>query len=307
MNQSRFAITFCSLFLATGMQTAWSAVDDKPMELRMIAHEALDGDDGAQLLYGLAYLKGRDGLKPDAKKAVYWLRRSARMGNAYAQLVLGNSYSDGVGVTKDLSQAIQWWRKSAQKGNAKAQYLLGKTYLDGIGATKDSKQALGWLIKSAKQGNKHAQYLLGKMYYEGYHVPKDEDVAKSWLSRAAEQAHKGAINLLAIIDGLVDVATKIYQQSFDVLVDKAKQGDPQAQYELGLRYESGAWDVNKDDKQALVWISKAAKGGNRIAMKTLANIYQHGDLGLQPNPAKAAEWEKKASAASVKKSTNTLH
>jgi len=278
-----------------GMQPVWSA-DDRPVELQMIEHEALDGDPGAQLLYGLAYLNGREGLKPDAKKAVYWLRRSARMGNAYAQLSLGNCYADGRGVAKDPKQAVQWWRKAGQNDNPKAQYLTGKAYLEGVGVSKNPERAIYWITRSAEQGDKDAQYLLGKMYFEGYNVPYEKETAKNWLSRAAEQAHSDAINLLAVINGMVKTTTKVYQQSAEVLVDKAEKGDPQAEYELGLRYESGAWDVNQDNKKALLWITKAADAGNHLAMKTLANIYQHGDLGLKADPDKAAEWEKRALA-----------
>ncbi|HED19130.1 MAG TPA: sel1 repeat family protein [Gammaproteobacteria bacterium] len=294
MKTSRLARTLCCLVLVLGMRPVWSA-NDTPVELQMIAHEALDGDPGAQLLYGLAYLNGREGLKPDAKKAVYWLRRSARIGNAYAQLTLGNCYAEGRGVEKDPQQAVLWWHKAAEKDNPKAQYRVGKAHLEGDGVSKNPERAVYWITRSAEQGNKDAQYLLGKMYYEGYNVPYEKEAARSWLSRAAGQAHSGAINLLAVINGMVDTTTKVYQQSAKVLADKAEKGDPQAEYELGLRYESGAWDVNRDNKKALLWITKAANAGNRIAMKTLADIYQHGDLGLQADPGKAAEWEKRAS------------
>ena len=299
----RFALALCCLVLAVGIGPVWSA-DGSPVELQMIEHEALDGDSGAQLLYGLAYLNGRDGLKPDAKKAVYWLRRSARTGNNYARLTLGSCYAEGRGVEKDPQQAVQWWRKAAEKDNPKAQYLLGKAYLEGVGIGKNPEQAIDWITRSAGQGDKDAQYLLGKMYYEGYNVPYEKETARNWLSRAAEQAHSGAINLLAVLNGMVKTTTKVYQQSAEVLVDKAEKGDPQAEYELGLRYESGAWDVNKDNKKALSWITKAANDGNRLAMKTLVNIYQHGDLGLQPDPAKAAEWEKRASAPPLEEPGN---
>jgi len=294
MTIQRFARVLCCLVLAVGIKPVWSA-DGSPVELQMIAHEALDGDSGAQLLYGLAYLNGRDGLKPDAKKAVYWLRRSARIGNTYARLTLGSCYAEGRGVEKDPQRAVLWWRKAAEKDNPKAQYLLGKAYLEGVGVGKNPEQAIDWITRSAEQGDKDAQYLLGKMYYEGYNVPYEKETARNWLSRAAEQAHSGAINLLSVLNGMVETTTKVYQQSAEVLVDKAEKGDPQAEYELGLRYESGVWDVNKDNKKALFWMTKAANDGNRIAMKTLANIYQHGDLGLQPDPVKAAEWEKRAS------------
>ena len=295
MSKPGLAWVLCCLLLLSGMQTAHST-GTTPAELQLIAHEAQDGSDGAQLLYGLAYLEGRYGLKPDAAKGVHWLRRSARTGNPYAQLMLGDCYIDGTGVAKDPQQAARWWRKAALGGNPQAQYLIGKACLEGTGTDKDPTCATDWLTKSAEQGNKDAQYLLGKMYKEGYVVPLDNVVAQDWLSRAAEQGHSDAINLLAVIKDMLDLTTGVYQQSADVLIDKARQGDPQAEYELGLRYESGAWDVEQDNEQALKWITMAANAGNGIAMKTLADIYQHGDLGLRADPVKAAEWKKRAEA-----------
>lgn len=295
MNQSPRVRVLCCLMMVLGMNLAWSA-ESIPAKLQMIEHEALDGSAGAQLLYGLAYLEGRYGLTPDAAKAVYWLRRAARIGNPYAQLMLGNCYADGTGVAKDPQQAVRWWRKAGDNNNAQAQYLMGKAHLEGIGVRKDSVRAINWLTSSARQGNKDAQYLIGKMYHEGYVVTQDKVIAEDWLSRAAEQGHSDAINLVAAIKGMLDITTRAYQQSSEVLIDKAQQGDSQAEYELGLRYESGAWDVNQDNKQALIWISRAANAGNHVAMKTLADIYQNGDLGLRADPAKAAEWEKKAGA-----------
>lgn len=295
MSKSGCALLLCCLMMALGMETAYPA-DAVPVELQMIAHEAQDGSAGAQLLYGLAYLEGRYGLKPDAAKGVHWLRRAARTGNPYAQLTLGNCYANGTGVEKDLKQAVRWWRKAGLGDNPQAQYLIGKAYLEGSGVDKDPARAIDWLTKSAGQGNMDAQYLIGKMYKEGYVVPQDKLIARDWLSRAAAQGHSDAINLLAVIKGILDLTTPVYQQSADILTDKARQGDPQAEFELGLRYESGAWDVKQDDKQALNWITRAANAGNGIAMKTLADIYLHGDLGVAADPARAAEWAKKAEA-----------
>lgn len=293
MNRSQFSLVMCCLVSFLGVGNAWSA-GDSPVELQMIEHEALDGDAGAQLLYGLAYLEGRDGLKADPAKAVHWLRRSARIGNPYAQMMLGKCYADGRGIPKDPEQAVRWWREAGRNDNAEAQYLMGKAHLEGNGTSKDPTRAIYWLTKSAENGNKDAQYLVGKMYYDGYAVAQDKAIAMDWLSRAAELGHNGAIDLISVAKGLMNLTTKVFRQSADVLIDNAKQGDAQAEYELGLRYESGAWDVNQDNKQALVWITKAAEDGNHLAMKTLAGIYLHGDLGLSADPAAAAEWEIKA-------------
>lgn len=75
-----------------------------------------------------------------------------------------------------------------------------------------------------------------------------------------------------------------------------REGNPQAQYELGLRYESGAWDVERDPEQARRWILKAAEAGHRLAMRTLAHAYAAGELGLEVDPERARLWAERAAA-----------
>jgi len=295
--QSAIIIFGFLLTLATVINPVSAGKTESPVALRMLAHEAQDDDADAQLLYGLAYLEGRSGLKPDVKKAVYWLRRSARLGNAYAQLEMGKCFAAGTGVAKDPEHAVKWWRESGQNGNAQAQYLMGQAHLQGRGTDQDPVRAIYWLTKAAEKNNKDAQYELGKLYFEGYVVPQDKTIAQDWLTRAAEQGKPDAVNLLSMLKNTVDFATKIYQESAEVLISRAKKGDPQAEFELGLRYESGAWDVNQDNQKALTWITRAADDGNRVAMKTLADIYRQGDLGVTADRSKAEAWEKKAASA----------
>lgn len=287
------SLTLAGTFLLTGLCIA-APSSTPPQEIKMIAHEAVEGDPNAQLLYGLAYLEGRYALTPDAKKAAYWLLRAAREDQPYAQMEMGKLYAAGKGVDKSAEHAVYWWRKAARLGMPEAQYLLGKARLDGYGGKKDPASAVHWLTKAAESDNHDAQFLLGKMYKEGYTVAQDVDLARDWLSRAARAGHSEAINLLAILNKLIKATTMVYQQSAEVLTQKAKDGDPQAQYELGLRYESGAWDVNKNDKQALYWLKQAADSGNHHAMATLAHVYERGELGVTKDPQQAAEWANKA-------------
>lgn len=268
----------------------------QPIELTMLAQQAGQGDTNAQMLYGLAYLEGRYGLKPDAAKAAYWLKRAAREEQHYAQLLLGNLYADGKGVDKDPAHAVYWWKKAALADNPQAQMKLGRACLQGEGIDKDPHCAVHWLTRAAEQGNGDARYLLGKMYYEGYDVPQDKALGQSWLARAAAQGHSEAINFLGVIQDIAEYTTMVYQQSADVLKARAEQGDPQAEYELGLRYESGAWDVNRDDKLALHWLNRAAGDGNRHAMATLAHVYEVGLLGVQADPKQAALWRTRSQA-----------
>lgn len=292
MKPSHALALACIMLLST--TTDVRATDKPSAELTMITQEAAQGDPGAQLLYGLALLEGRYNLTPNPKKGYYWLLRSARDNQPYAQLVVGNLCAEGKGTKKDPAHAVYWWRKAALNNNPVAQYKLGKAYLNGTGTRKNPSKAIHWLTKSAEQGNNDARYLIGKMYYEGYAVAQDKELGRHWLDKAAEQGQIDAINFLAAVDKIIHYTTMVHQQSADVLLAQAKNGNAQAQYELGLRYENGAYDVDQDNKQALYWLTKAAENGNRNAMHALAHIYETGQLGVNPDSETAAAWKAKA-------------
>lgn len=289
--KTRLLIVLLVLLMPT---VAWPGAAANPAELSMIAHEARDGDPAAALLYGLAWLEGRYGLKADASKAVVWLRKSAQGGNHYAQLMLGNLYAEGHGVSADPETAVSWWRAAAEAGNSQAQYRLGKAYLDGNGVEHDAKTAMVWLKQAADHGNADAQFMIGKLYHEGYVVAQDQQLARDWLGRAAASGHTEAINLLALIDTFLKSTTLTAQESYSALKERAEQGDPHAQYELGLRYENGAYDVTADPEKALAWFRRAARNGNLLAMKKLSGIYAQGLLGVAKDPEKARYWQQRS-------------
>lgn len=93
-------------------------------EVAWLTQLANQGDDGAQLQLGLAYRDGRYGLTPDAKTGLYWLKRSAAGGNAYAEDAVGKAYAEGLGIDKDIATAEAWWRKAIRDGNQEARIHL---------------------------------------------------------------------------------------------------------------------------------------------------------------------------------------
>ncbi len=285
-----FRVFSVAVFFVTAQALAGSA----PQELKMISHEAAQGDPNAQLLYGLAYLGGRYNLESNSKKAAYWLLRAARDGQIYAALEMGKLFALGNGVNKEPEHAVYWWRKAAKGGLSEAQYQLGKAYLDGFGITKNPTESMHWMTLAAENGNHNAEYELGKMYQEGYATVEDKVLAQDWLSRAARSGNSSAINFLAALSKLVKYTSLVYQQSAEILEGKAENGDPDAQFELGLRYESGAWDVNKNDQKALYWLTKASDNGNLHATNSLIHIYSHGGLGVKKNPEQVAYLTKRA-------------
>lgn len=291
--KAALAIAAGLLVLALAI-AAQADIRDGASELDLIRQQAEKGDPGDELLYGLALIEGRYGLRPDPAKGMPWIRRAAEGGNAYAALVLGNAFALGRGVRKDPAKAIEWWRKAAEKENAEAEYHLGKAYMDGFGVPKDPRTAGYWLRRAADDGSADAQYLLGRMHHEGVIVEPDQETALDWLRRAAANGHRDAVHLLKVIESWVRAATPLAQEGYEALHQRALENDPHAQYELALRYESGALDVHADPKKALAWFERAARNGNVLAMHRLARAYEKGELGLAPDAQKASYWRQRA-------------
>ena len=96
---------------------------------------------------------------------------------------------------------------------------------------------------------------------------------------------------------------------FAICLEKAEQGDSEAQRELGCLYRMGL-GVNQDEAQAVEWYEKAATAGNTKAQFYLGRLYEEG-LGITKDEALAMQWYLKAaqgsqSLAEVLKTNTTL-
>ncbi len=72
------------------------------------------------------------------------------------------------------------------------------------------------------------------------------------------------------------------------LINKAEQGDMEAQFELATAYANGE-RVKQSDEKAAYWYEKSANQGYGIAQLMLASIYNSG-TGVKKDPHKALEW-----------------
>jgi TPR repeat protein len=101
-------------------------------------------------------------------------------------------------------------------------------------------KALKLLFQSASRGFAQAQFSLGVCYDNGCGVPMRPQEAVSFYERAANQGHELArFNLVAL---------------------HALQGDPQAQYELGMFFEEGAI-IKSDLGRAITLYKQSAEQG----------------------------------------------
>ena len=78
----------------------------------------------------------------------------------------------------------------------------------------------------------------------------------------------------------------------EAFLQKAEQGDAQAQAAVGTNY-LGTWMVPRDDAQAIYWLKKAAAQDNASAQYGLGIIYEEGRSVPKDN-LQAIEWYRKA-------------
>ena len=70
----------------------------------------------------------------------------------------------------------------------------------------------------------------------------------------------------------------------------ANQGNPAAQYNLGVMYENGRGGLAKDDAEAVRLYRLAANQGNPTAQASLGFMYAQGRGGLQKDLSEAKRW-----------------
>lgn len=259
---------FGALIGAGAILTALVVVDGhRPAnEARLLTKMAAQGDVGAELQLGLDYRDGSDGLGPDAEASVRWLTRAAKDGNAYAADALGVAYADGLGTTASTPAAEHWWLMAAQAGDGDAQMRLGQL----LASESRTPEALPWLEKAAAQGMPEAQQTLDRLYRQ-HRGTADAPQEPGTLDVLAARLHSPTLGATSLVSHLLE-RTRTEQQSLDALRERAEQGDHLAQYQLGLHYLSGAWDIPRDLDKAATWLRRAAEGGNRLATQALARM-----------------------------------
>ena len=83
-----------------------------------------------------------------------------------------------------------------------------------------------------------------------------------------------------------------FEQAYQLWLPLAKKGDANAQYNLGLLYQKGQ-GVEQNDREALIWFSKAAQQGLLDAQYNTALMYYEG-RGVAVSKMEAIEWWKLA-------------
>lgn len=158
-----------------------------------MAQTAAAGSSATELFgKGMNALVGSSATRSGAN-AIEYFHRSAELGYAPAQVVLGYLYETGRVTTADPREAFNWYRKAAQQDDPLAQWLAGRIIYAGAVPGRDLNEAGGFLQSSADHGNPFGEYLLGQVKLERQDYPS----AAACFRKAAEQGLPQAQEQLA--------------------------------------------------------------------------------------------------------------
>lgn len=113
----------------------------------------------------------------------------------------------------------------------------GATLSDGITAYENEQYADAHEILEplANEGHWEAQHLLALMHTFGQHVEQDDAIAARWFDRSST-----------------------------MLQSAAREGDPAAQYHVGVYYKYGLGGLQQDEETAEQWIESAMEAGYQL-------------------------------------------
>lgn len=94
------------------------------------------------------------------------------------------------------------------------------------------------------------------------------------------------------------------KNDFSKIFQRAESGNTDAQFEIGLMYESGC-GVKPDYERAFHWYRKAANAGHPSAQNNLGGLYLHG-LGTTQSDEDAVKWYFRAAVAGNPAAQNNL-
>jgi len=242
------------------------------------------GYSDSQYMLGMIYeTLGEESNQSD--KAIEFYQKAAKQDHPYAQYALAMIALEN----ENFSEAQRYLEKAANQ-----QYMLAAFSLAKLLHDRDAKhplKAFEWFMVAAKQGHTEACYYVGYYYQYGKGVPQNNDEAILWYEKAALEKDKDALYHLALI--LIRQKSPDFENAAKLLGEAARQGHPNAQYNLAVMFQKGD-GVEQSHEKALYWYEKAAESNLAIAQYNLGMIYFAGEMLPKDEDKAKALWQKAA-------------
>jgi len=216
---------------------------------------------------------------------VQFYKQAAKDGSVEAQFMVGECYTEGIGVEIDEEKAFQCYQKAAQNGSLEALYALGRCYYQGKGVERDEKKAVEYYQKAAQVGGGVGVfYILGKCYHQGSGVEIDEEKAVEYYQKAAQG---GSVEDPVLLSTCYKNGRDEEMGGVQFYRWSADKGSVKAQFMLGECYKRGI-GLESDEEKAVQFYQQAAQRGSVDAQFMLGVCYTKG-IGVDVDDKKAFE------------------
>jgi TPR repeat protein len=213
----------------------------------------------------------------------------AQLGDAAAQTLVAEIFSQGLGVARNTKDAAFWYGQAANAGDPGAMFKYALLLMEGRDVPRDKKRSEELMKKAADLGNSSAQFNYGQLLVADMPGERGLKAALPYYEKSAEQGIADAQYALSQIylnvDGIDDNKRA---RAREWLLRAARAGFDTAQLDLAIWLVDGiGGDRNLDE--GFKWMRRAAEGGNVVAQNKLSHLYVNA-IGTRPDPVEAAKW-----------------
>jgi len=198
------------------------------------------GHSGCTKNIGLCYKNG-EGVPQNFTEAISWFEKAMGQGSIDAMLELGLAYDDNGLTTPDYAKAVGYYAEAYSAGSAHGAYCLGTMYEHGHGVAEDMTKAFELYKYAGEHGHARGMAKTGIFYHDGLGTEKDIAKAVECFEAAKAMGDSDADNLLAFVygKGAPDKDGTDPKKAFEFNLNRAQEGDPEAQYQVYQAYEKG--------------------------------------------------------------------
>jgi uncharacterized protein len=194
----------------------------------------------------------------------------------------------------DYGVALREFRLLAEQGDGMAQFRLGNMYRYGQGVAQDNTQGWEWMCKAAKQGDGEVHARLSAMYgLDLYGVVLNYKKAAAWWYKSARQGNVEAQYNIGNMHYKGQGMAQNHTKSSEWWQKAAEQGHGMAQFRLGRLYRKGE-GVVLDYEQAYMWLLIASEHGQEMSGEFREEVVKSmTDIQIANAQRLAREWVEK--------------
>lgn len=279
-----------------------------PQRLPAMQRLADSGDPKAQVLLGILYINGANGLLvADKAKAFALFQASVSRGSPLGQSFLAWCYQTGSGTPVNGAEALRLYRPAMASGDPFATLQIGYMYLQGQnGLKQDTITGLQLVQQSAASGLPSAQALLGGLLSTGdYGIKKNLPEAERLYAAVLQGDNGSAMFTIGTAYEKGPNHPRSMAKALTYYRRGAEFGDSYSQAALGWFYYNGPQET-RNLKEAFRYYQLAADQGNPYAQQSVGAFHSQGLGGLAPDPVKAVEYFKLGAAQGLAASQTSL-